>query len=104
MLQTMDKYVKLAKEIVLKTVQDAPFQVFLFGSRAINSNNKFSDIDIGLLGETPIPVMLKVEIENAIEESIVPYKVDIVDFYKVSEAFKKEALRHIEIWKKASVA
>lgn len=100
----MDKYVKLAKEIVLRTVQDAPFQVFLFGSRAINSNNKFSDIDIGLLGKAPVPVMLKMQLENVLEESIVPYKVDIVDFFNVSNDFKNQALKHIIIWKTASEA
>ncbi len=39
--------------------------------------------------------MLKEKFEN----SNIPYKVEIVNFNIVSEEFKQEALKDIEIWK-----
>jgi hypothetical protein len=36
--------------------------------------------------------------EHELEESLVPYKVDIVDFFYVDEAFKNMALKKIIEW------
>ncbi len=95
----MDKYVLIAQEIVLKIMQNQPFKVFLFGSRAAATHKKFSDIDIGFIGEGELPTLLKSDMEDALEESIVPYKVDLVDFGTVSEAFRAQALQNIQVWK-----
>lgn len=38
------------------------------------------------------------KIINKIEESEIPYRVDIVDFTLVGEKFKKIALQEIEVW------
>ena len=65
----------------------------------VEMKKKMSDIDIGLLGNEKFPVQLKFAIEEAIEESIVPFKVDLIDFYNVDEIFKAEALKKIVEWK-----
>lgn len=92
------KYINLAKEIILKYVPKDKYAVFLFGSRANGKNNRVSDIDIGFLGEKELPVMIKSAIEDELEESIIPYTVDLIDFKKVASDFKKIALKHIIIW------
>ncbi len=38
-------------------------------------------------------------LKEYIDDSNIPYNVDIVDFSTTSEQFKKEALRDAEIWK-----
>ncbi len=93
-----ENYVDIVKELVLKKVPASEYSVFLFGSRAAGNAHQMSDIDVGFLGETDFPIMLKAEIEEAIDESIVPFKVDLVDFKQVGEAFRAEALKHIVIW------
>ena len=91
------KYLSMIKEIIFSIVDRKEYKVFLFGSRVTNKFNRYSDVDIGLLGNKPIGNAYY-KIINKIEESDIPYKVDIVDFAVVDEKFKKIALQEIEIW------
>ena len=91
-------YIDIVKQIVLKHIPKDNFAVFLFGSRAVGNAKPLSDIDIGILGLEPLPTIIKVDLESDLEESIVPYKIDLIDFYKVDKDFKKEALNTIQIW------
>ncbi len=68
----------------------------MFGSRVNGKASKYSDYDIGVLGKNPLPSKTKVLIEEELEESNIPYKVDIVDFSLVSSGFRKVALSKIE--------
>ena len=91
-------YIDIVKQIVLKHIPKDNFAVFLFGSRAVGNDKPLSDIDIGILGSEPLPTIIKVDLESDLEESIVPYKIDLIDFYQVDKDFKKEALNTIQIW------
>ena len=91
-------YIDIVKQIVLKHIPKDNFAVFLFGSRAVGNAKPLSDIDIGILGTEPLPTLIKADLESDLEESIVPYKIDLIDFYKVDKDFKKEALNTIQIW------
>jgi len=98
MISPETKYLNIAKEIILKYVPKDDFAVFLFGSRANGKYNRTSDIDIGFMGEKELPIMIKSTIEDELEESIIPYTVDLIDFKKVSPDFREIALEHIMIW------
>lgn len=91
-------YIDIVKQIVLKHIPKDNFAVFLFGSRAVGNAKPLSDIDIGILGLEPLPTIIKVDLESDLEESIVPYKIDLIDFYQVDKDFEKEALNTIQIW------
>ena len=52
--------------------------VFLFGSRTRKNASRFSDIDIGLVSNVDISREITL-LKETIEESNIPYKVDIVD-------------------------
>ena len=91
-------YIDIVKQIVLKHIPKDNFAVFLFGSRAVGNAKPLSDIDIGILGSEPLPTIIKADLESDLEESIVPYKIDLIDFYQVDKDFKKEALNTIQIW------
>ena len=82
---------------ILKENLPGDSKIFLFGSRAVSEQSKSSDIDIGVMpGKLDSKVIVK--IKEIIDESFVPFKVDIVDFSKVDEDFKKKALRKIVPW------
>lgn len=100
MIEASNKYVDIAKEIILSLVDKEKISVFLYGSRAANNARHDSDIDIGLWSSEKINSTLIREINDAIEESIVPYHIDITDFTKVSSKFKKIATEKIIIWNK----
>lgn len=92
MAKTSEKIEKQIKNIIFQFLDRQKYQAFIFGSRAIGKSRKFSDYDVGILGKKPVLPENKILIEEALEESDIPYKVDIVDFSSVSEKFKKMAL------------
>ncbi len=94
------KYLDLLKEIVLSIVDTQEIMVFLFGSRVATDHSTTADADIGLFSDIPIPRTLYHKIRNAIDESIIPWHVDIIDFTHVDPMFKKEAAKDIVIWNK----
>ena len=91
-------YIDIVKQIVLKRVPKNEFAVFLFGSRAASNSNSLSDIDVGIMGTKPLPTLIMADLDSDLEESIVPFKIDLIDFYQVDQVFKDEALSSIQIW------
>ena len=96
--QPTDKYLLMLKEIVLSLIDQDKVVVFLFGSRASGHARSRTDVDIGLWSQETLPRQLYHRIRNAVDDSIIPYKVDIVDFTRVDPEFKIIALKDIEIW------
>ncbi len=68
------------------------YQVFVFGSRADGQAGEMSDWDIGIWGKEPLPSGTKGMIEEALDESDIPFKIDIIDFHLVSPDFREIAL------------
>lgn len=68
------------------------YDVFLFGSRVTGEASRFSDYDIGIRGKKPLPPAIKAQIEEALEESDIPYSVELVDFFFLPQRFKDIAL------------
>ncbi|MFH1408237.1 MAG: nucleotidyltransferase domain-containing protein [Patescibacteria group bacterium] len=90
---------KEIKGIVLKHL-GPEFKVFLFGSRASANARKWSDFDVGIEGKKPVDFKVLGLINEELENTNIPYKVDVVDFSRVSTSFKKTALERSKIWKK----
>lgn len=86
------------KAVFVRYIPADEYLVFLFGSRAAHNNHDRSDIDVGVWGKKPLPALTRAMLEEEIGESRIPFRVDIVDFSRVAEQFKKEALQNIEIW------
>lgn len=84
-------HLSLLKRIIRENIPGDEYIVFLFGSRAEQNHHDRSDIDIGILGSQPLSAILRYNLEKQIENSDIPYLVDIVDFSLVTENFKKEA-------------
>jgi len=82
---------------LLKEKLPSGSRFFLFGSRAKGTAGEMADIDIGVIPAMDLQDELKV-IQDEIEQSFVPYSVDLVDFSKISESFKQQALKKIIPW------
>lgn len=91
-----EKLKKEVKEIVGKHLDLNKYKVFFFGSRVKGSNFNVSDVDIGIMGSEKIPVEIKMDIEEEIDELPTLHTFDVVDFNDVSEDFKEEAFKNIE--------
>lgn len=68
-------------EPLLKKMQ---VRLLLFGSRARDDACPISDIDLALKADRPIPPWLLAEIREKLDESSLPFRVDLVDYHTVS--------------------
>jgi predicted nucleotidyltransferase len=99
-MATEEDYINLLKDLILNLIDRENYAVFIFGGRARGRTGKAVDIDIGFLGNGPLAKDHLADIYYAIEESEIPYKVDLVDFYSVDQQFRNIALSEILIWNK----
>lgn len=86
-----EDHLKLLKDIITSTIPDS-VTVYIFGSRANKTGRKYRDIDIGLHSKDKISYELPLKLYDKIDESSLPYIVDVVDLNSVSDGFKEEAL------------
>ncbi|OQX14967.1 MAG: hypothetical protein BWK80_41385 [Desulfobacteraceae bacterium IS3] len=95
------KYLDMIRCMTLRIFQGHDCTIFLFGSRAEGKFQRGSDYDIGVSGlDEPTFFRLKARLSDEVEESLIPYKADVVNFDKVSEDFKNIALRNTVLWKR----
>jgi predicted nucleotidyltransferase len=97
-LSHQEKYLQEVKQILSQFNQLVSFDVFLFGSRANGTAHSKSDIDIGVLGNEPLPSLLKLNIEERLEDSNVPVNIELVDFFYADTAFKEIAFKNRIYW------
>jgi predicted nucleotidyltransferase len=93
-----DTALEEVRRIVTERLTGRDVMVVLFGSRASGSAGVASDIDVDVLPRTPLPTGLLSRIREALEESHVPYRVDVVDLTSVDPAFRKRVLETGVIW------
>lgn len=78
-LTVRERALEEVRRIVLDALRPYPARVYLFGSCATGSFRRSSDIDVAIEPLSPIPRRLFVSLREALEESHVPYEVDVVD-------------------------
>lgn len=72
-------------------------KVFLFGSRVSGGAKERSDFDVGVYGDSPLPLKEFFTIEDALDALPTLYKIDWVDLNQVASKFREEAMKNIEI-------
>ena len=93
-----DIYLKQIRSVILSRLKDYRFQLFFFGSRAIGRSGRASDIDIAILPITPLPRGLLSEIREELEESCIPYLVDLVDLSRSNPDFARHVKEEGIMW------
>ncbi|HET8996409.1 MAG TPA: nucleotidyltransferase domain-containing protein [Acetobacteraceae bacterium] len=68
-------------------------RVFVFGSRAHGGARQYSDLDLALAWDQPLGLELIGSIAEALSESDLPYKVDLVDLSTVDPSFRDRIAR-----------
>ncbi|SNY49692.1 Predicted nucleotidyltransferase [Arsukibacterium tuosuense] len=67
----------------------ANYPVWAFGSRVNGKPKPYSDLDLAIISEQPLPLSLLAEVAEAFSESDLPWKVDLVDWATTSERFRQ---------------
>ncbi len=73
---------------ILKTTLPHIAKVWVFGSRATGKAKPFSDLDLAIDAGQKLSQSDYSDLSEAFENSVLPYKVDLVDMHNVSELFK----------------
>lgn len=62
--------------------------VWVFGSRATGKAKKYSDLDLCIKACEPLSLNVMSALAEDFSESDLPWKVDLVDWHSISEAFR----------------
>ncbi|MDR6982240.1 putative nucleotidyltransferase [Rheinheimera pacifica] len=65
------------------------YEVWAFGSRVKGNAKPYSDLDLAIISDSPLPLALLAELAEAFSESDLPWKVDLVDWATTSERFQQ---------------
>lgn len=93
------KMVEKVKELVLDFLKEEEVKIFLFGSRARGEETLSSDVDIGIIPKKAWNKTKLTLLREALENTNIPCRVELVEFAEVSEDFKKHALKDTVVWK-----
>ena len=63
--------------------------VWAFGSRARRSAKPYSDLDLVIMGDAPLSLDALAALNEAFAESDLPWKVDVVDWARLGDAFRR---------------
>jgi predicted nucleotidyltransferase len=73
---------------ILRTHLPPATQAWVFGSRATATAQRYSDLDLALEAEKPLSPDVLGDIAEALSESDLPCKVDVIDLRSVDPAFR----------------
>ncbi len=94
-----NKYIEQLRKLVIDFLAAYNVRVYLYGSYAKGTAHKTSDVDIAILPKGKIPKDLFSRLREAIEESTIPYNVDVTDLTQVSDEFRRQILKDAILWK-----
>jgi len=87
------------RRIVLDAIRDQEIDAYLFGSRARGDARPCSDIDVALYAhDDAVPKAPLALLRERLEESLIPFEVDVVDLADASETLRAAVLREGREW------
>jgi predicted nucleotidyltransferase len=75
-------------------------EVWAFGSRVTGKARQFSDLDLAIISQKPLDFDNYAALKEALSESSLPFKVDVVDWATISDEFKEIIKQNFIILKK----
>ncbi len=90
-LDLRQDHLAIVGDILHRHVPDR--RVVAFGSRANWTAKPYSDLDLAILGDEPLPLGASAALAESFVESDLPFKVDLVDWASVDERFRDMILR-----------
>jgi hypothetical protein len=96
---TRRRAIEELRHMVLSALGEHDAAVWLFGSCARGDVLQHSDIDIAILPRDDLPSGFFSDLAEILEESSIPYDVDIVDLRIAASSLIDEVRREGVIWK-----
>lgn len=74
-------------EILRRSIPDR--EIWAFGSRALGGARRFSDLDLAILGDTPVPLDTLAALHREFDDSALTIKVDVIDWATTGASFRE---------------
>lgn len=99
MIDVSPRQLEIIKKILLKCVPEC--EVRVFGSRATWTAKDYSDLDLVVVGKEKLPDKIFYSIKEDFKESELPFRVDVLDWHRISSGFKTNIEKQYEIIQKS---
>lgn len=93
-----NRHLRKLRELVSSALRGRGAEVYLFGSYARGEARGHSDVDLAVRPRRRLPPALLSQLRETIEESCVPYNVDLLDWREASGALRRSVLREGIRW------
>jgi len=87
MIDVSPNHLDIVLTILAKYVPEC--EVRVYGSRHTGTAKRYSDLDIALVGHEKLDWRVMAAIKEVFQESELPFRVDILDWYNTSAEFRK---------------
>jgi len=98
MIDIRQDHLKTVLAILSRYVPE--YKVWAFGSRVGQKSKKHSDLDIVIRTDLPLPAITLAYLRDSFSESNLPFKVDVVDWSRISKDFKDIIEKKFEVIQK----
>lgn len=86
------------RRLVLNVIGNQHAEVYLFGSWARGEATHLSDVDVAINAQTPLPRGMLARLREQLEESHIPYRVEVVDLARTTPEFRHRVLAEGVLW------
>jgi len=95
MIDLQPKYLEIVHTVLKAFVPQ--YDVWAFGSRVSHRARPFSDLDLAIIADHPLSFGQLGDLYDALSESDLPMKVDVLDWACVAESFRNIIRNQYEI-------
>jgi len=90
-IDMLPKQWEIVRDILQQHVPQHP--VWAFGSRAKWTAKPYSDLDLAVITEHPLPLSTRAALVDDFSESDLPWRVDMIDWATTSASFREVIAR-----------
>lgn len=95
---TAERALREVRQIIRDALGESDVTIYLFGSWARGAATPLSDIDVAVEPHRPLPRGALARARERLEESCVPYRVEVVDLSEADPAFRQRVLEEGVRW------
>jgi predicted nucleotidyltransferase len=96
MIHLSSQNIQIVKNILKRNIPER--HVLVFGSRVTEKFKPHSDLDLCILGETPLSFEQLDNLRESFSESDLPIRVDLVDWATITPEFRKVIKKNQLSW------
>jgi len=86
-LDLQPRHAAMVRDILRRLIPDR--SVRAFGSRVTGTARRYSDLDVVVMGDRPLPPASLRALKEAFEESELPFRVDVLDWADTDAGFRE---------------